>query len=607
MTQVCDDAILQCCRELTLTLRRTLKSACHGFDGKKPHFRKSTVCGDSISHTRIISCFLYSIQKCSFILWLCLDSLKSVGYQRSLPFSIPSCALWLSSTAAANSVEFLYLSTLLVTFSWCWRAAKISKTCQWQLSPEMIPFFHLALFLLLQFSYIGYILSILNISQNAALLESRSVPWENVRQIVCNYLHWLIDFCNSMQYVWHTALENSENYVCKNSINFLKIFHCNFSSNPILSFLLCCYLHLWYNFSSIFASLLLPAPLPPGAVSAPGTARGSALLCPMGSARALTETCAKWKGFSREGCCMPWLPKEITPRLPRDGGLGRMRPACAPAKPALSAAEHSSRCVPSVQGCSQHLPRILGGKLNWGPHDSQKHILCPQSWCRKKGRANSTRGYFHGVSQPQYDFFFMEPFPKLLQNKLELITNLCIPIHVFCGQECFISVIQTLFIWFRKWTKSTQWNAFVAVDQHVRLTHILLLDFTSGVSSQLLYKSLTLNLSRVSRLQVQVPSAFHHFFWLLSPAVVPSPPSLPFFFPTTSLFPCTGSSHHLFHHSSLLLSGLLFCLPSLSYLWWYWSNFWSNFVFVTFCTFLSVLRSGVLMNWCHLAKSLDFW
>lgn len=171
MTQVCDDAILQCCREVALTLRRTLKSACHCFDERKPHFRKSTVCGDSISHTRIIFCFLYSIQKCSFILWLCLDSLKSLGHQRSLPFSIPFCALWLSSTAAANSVEFLYLSTLLVPFIWRWRTAKISKTCQWQLSPEMIPFLYLALFLLLQFGCIGYILSILNISQNTALLE----------------------------------------------------------------------------------------------------------------------------------------------------------------------------------------------------------------------------------------------------------------------------------------------------------------------------------------------------------------------------------------------------------------------------------------------------
>lgn len=100
-----------------------------------------------------------------------LTHVKSLGHQRSLPFSIPFCALWLSSTAAANSVEFLYLSTLLVPFIWRWRTAKISKTCQWQLSPEMIPFLHLALFLLLQFGCIGYILSILNISQNTALLE----------------------------------------------------------------------------------------------------------------------------------------------------------------------------------------------------------------------------------------------------------------------------------------------------------------------------------------------------------------------------------------------------------------------------------------------------
>lgn len=211
MTQVCVDAILQCYKELALTLRRTLKSACHSLM-QESLISENPVSGNSISHPRIIFCFLYGIQKCSFILWLCLDSLKrSVGHQRSLPFSIPSCALWLPSTAAANPVEFLHLSALLVTFSWCWRTAKISKTCQWQLSPEMIPFLHLALFLLLQFRCIGYILSILNISQNSAFLESRSVPRENVRQNLCNYLHWLIDFYNSVQYVWHTALKNSEN------------------------------------------------------------------------------------------------------------------------------------------------------------------------------------------------------------------------------------------------------------------------------------------------------------------------------------------------------------------------------------------------------------
>lgn len=189
--------------------RRTLKSACHCFDARKPHFRKSTVCDDSISHTRIIFYFLYGTQKYNFTLWLCPGSLKKrVGHQRSLPLSIPSCALWLSSTAAANSVEFLYLSALLMTFSWCWRTAKIGKTCQWWLSPEMIPFLCLAPFLLLQFRCIDYLLSISNIGQNtSAFLESRSVPWENVRQILCNYLHWLIDFCNSMQYVCHIALE----------------------------------------------------------------------------------------------------------------------------------------------------------------------------------------------------------------------------------------------------------------------------------------------------------------------------------------------------------------------------------------------------------------
>lgn len=59
MTQVCDDAILQCYRELALTLRRTLKSACHCFDARRPHFRKSTVCGDFTYQNYFLFCLWY--------------------------------------------------------------------------------------------------------------------------------------------------------------------------------------------------------------------------------------------------------------------------------------------------------------------------------------------------------------------------------------------------------------------------------------------------------------------------------------------------------------------------------------------------------------------
>lgn len=183
MTQVCDDAILQCYRELALTLRRTLKSACHCFDARRPHFRKSTVCGEILFSVLSMVCRSADLH-CGYVLthFRSVWAPKIFAFINSFLYSV--IVIW-------SSCKFCGIS---VSFSWCWRAAKIGKTCQWQLSPEIIPFLHLALFLLLQFRCIGYILSLLNISQNTAFLESRSVPWETVRQILCNYLHGLIDF-----------------------------------------------------------------------------------------------------------------------------------------------------------------------------------------------------------------------------------------------------------------------------------------------------------------------------------------------------------------------------------------------------------------------------
>lgn len=297
-------------------------------------------------------------------------------------------------------------------------------------------------------------------------------------------------------------------------------------------------------------------------MSAPGIARGSAVPCPTGSTRALTESCrAKWKAAPAKAAASPPFPRKQHQSFPErvawagEASLG----AC---KPALLAAKPWSRDVLGVQELQAATPRDFWWNIELRGLMVLRKTFCDCSPCteRRVGQ-NSTRGYFDGVSQPQYDFFFMEPFPRLLRNKLKLFTNPCIPIHVFCGQEGFISIMQTLFTWFGRWTKGRQWTSFLAADQHVRLTHTLLLGFTPGLSSQLLCESLTLNLSRISRLQVQIPSAFHHLLLATFSSCGSLTPLAPHFLSKNVPIPCSGSSHPLFHPSSLLPSGLLYCPP----------------------------------------------
>lgn len=205
------------------------------------------------------------------------------------------------------------------------------------------------------------------------------------------------------------------------------------------------------------------------------------------------------------------LQKRLLHALPSQGNNtkaslrwwpGQGEASLCPCQTSLVSSPAQQQVCAECAGLQSATPQHFGWKIElraswvWETHFVSTVIV------QKEGQGKQHQKILPWCFPAQYDFFFMEPFPRPLQNKLELITNLCVPIHMFCGQECFISIIQTLFIWLRRWTKSTQWNAFVAVDQHVRLTHILPLDFTPHVSSQLLCESLTLNLSRVSRLQV---------------------------------------------------------------------------------------------------------
>lgn len=87
MAQVCCDAVLQYYKELALTFRRTLKTACPCFNARKSHFQRFAVCSDPISHFKLLFCFLHGLENCSFTLRLCdLTYINSYGASKILVF-----------------------------------------------------------------------------------------------------------------------------------------------------------------------------------------------------------------------------------------------------------------------------------------------------------------------------------------------------------------------------------------------------------------------------------------------------------------------------------------------------------------------------------------
>lgn len=117
-------------------------------------------------------------------------------------------------------------------------------------------------------------------------------------------------------------------------------------------------------------------------------------------------------------------------------------------------------------------------------------------------------------------------------------------------------------------------------------------------------------------LQGSQAAAAHPVSYFPSPSICYLPsrsplfPIAPQFFSKKSLFPYSlywFQCHRLPHPSSLTVPlplDLLVCLLGLSYLGWCWSNFRSNFIFVTFCMFCCFLRSEILLNWCFLIRKL---
>lgn len=210
-------------------------------------------------------------------------------------------------------------------------------------------------------------------------------------------------------------------------MSFLERSEYNYSSKPTLSFLLCCYLHLWYNFSSIFASLLLPDPLLPRSMSAPSITGGTTVPCPMGGHQ-LQGSCKNlsWevRGVSRDRLLHPLSSQgNNTPKLPRDVWLWQDEASlCAHLAGVCS--NPSSVCVLGMQGVAvSNSPHFFGGKWNWGPPGSQKYsCLWPQPLYRRKSRAKQHWRLFLWYFPALIWLFSMEPFPRRLQNILKLST-----------------------------------------------------------------------------------------------------------------------------------------------------------------------------------------
>lgn len=211
-------------------------------------------------------------------------------------------------------------------------------------------------------------------------------------------------------------------------MSFLEISEYNYNAKPTLSFLLCCCLHLWYNFSSIFARLLLPDLLPPRGMSAPSIAGGTAVPCPTGgtNSRALAEE--RWRLlWEVQGVSGERLPHPLCSQanqswnLPRDAWRWQDEASlCAHLAHHLATqGKHSSMYV-----LSQQLSTFFWWKIaleaSWF---SEIQLFVNTTVVQKEGSGKVALEATSVVfPNPDRIFFLMEPFLGLLQNKLTLST-----------------------------------------------------------------------------------------------------------------------------------------------------------------------------------------
>lgn len=244
-------------------------------------------------------------------------------------------------------------------------------------------------------------------------------------------------------------------------MSFSEISENNPSSKPALSLLLCCYLHVWYNFSSILASLLLPDPLPPQDMSAPSIAGGTAAPHPMGgtSSRAPAETCCgKCEASLERDCLIPSIPKEITPQSSLEmvvlAGWGQL-PARLAALCSGSRRAQQLVCAGCAGGCHQQLSTLFFLLLLLESWTGSLVILRNTVWEGKKKVSttilqNEVQSGGYSVASPALIWLFSwSHYLGFLQSKLKLPTLPVYSYPVIHGQEGIMSTMHTLFTWLR--------------------------------------------------------------------------------------------------------------------------------------------------------------
>lgn len=231
--------------------------------------------------------------------------------------------------------------------------------------------------------------------------------------------------------------------------------------NP-LSLLLCCCLHLWHNFSSIPASLLLPDPLPPQDMSAPSIAGGTAAPHPMGgtSSRAPAETCCgKCEASLERDCLIPSIPKEIAPQSSLEmvvlAGWGQL-PARLAALCSGSRLAQQLVCAGCAGGCHQQLSTFVFFCCCYWKVELGALSFSDIQFGRGKKKVSTTilqnevQSGGYSVASPALIWLFSwSRFLGFLQSKLKLSTLPVYSYPVIHGQEGIMSTMHTLFTWLR--------------------------------------------------------------------------------------------------------------------------------------------------------------